>query len=623
MKNIFTKISILFSLLTLTHKSIGQCEIGQVDTWVIVYSYDGWAEETYWELGPAGSGCGNETLISGSNEEVGCGVGGPTGENGMPDNGVEFYNLCLEQGQSYDLYFFDSFGDGGLAFDVYQNGLLTGAYFGTGSGNIWTFEAGYFPAPAYDSPCGAAQIFPDGENLNLETYSCIAAFSEINPPGFACGPYGMWCEADATQSAWAFFVAEEGKTYEISTCNSGTNFDTQIAVWKNDNCGDIWSSELISANDDSWTGCNEGDGYTSTCFAGCLEAGATYLIQIDGYFGETGTVELSVKTFEGSTFMESVVQDVICPAQDGTPPTGAIYPSVYGIGSDFSCVWTGSGGFFADTPYINNIYPGTYFLQLTTACGETFTSEYTINQPELWDVEISVIDASCPQTGDGVISVDANGATPGYTYFYDGPGQFFGEGQTFENCILGNYTAVITDANGCNYFENISIGANDNLVVEIGPDTTICMGEELIFNGPNGLNYLWGDGFTGQNYTFNSNDWDTGVAALVLTVWTDDGCSDSDVAVITIEECIGIEEELLGTFLVYPNPAVNEISLTTENAEAISFEIIDIKGSLVINGSLLSNPRSINVAQLPVGIYTIRVLSDTRVLETSRFVIQR
>jgi hypothetical protein len=623
MKKIYIQFSILLGVLFSALPTFGQCDFGEVDTWIIVYSYDGWAEETYWEIVPGGNGCGNGTLVSGSNEEVGCGIGGPTGENGMPDGGAEFFNLCLTEGQAYDLYFFDSFGDGGLAFDVYQNGILTGMYFGTGAGNLWSFEAGVYPFPSYDTPCGASQILPDGENLNLETYSCISAFSEINPPGLACGPYGMWCEGDATQTAWAYFIAEGGKTYEISTCNGGTNFDTQIAIWKSDDCGNMWDAELISANDNVWGGCNESNPYTSTCFAGCLEAGAVYFIQIDGYYGQTGNVELSVVTYDGPTYLETQVFDVICPALDGTPPTGAIYPSVFGIGSDFSCVWTGSGGFSSTAQYINNVQPGTYFMQLTTACGEQYTDEYVINQPTLWDVEISTSGTSCPDAQNGVISVDASGATPGYTYYYDGPGFFAGEGQTLSNAILGNYIVVVTDANGCTYVEEVNVSTSDDLTIEIGPDTTICMGEELIIEGPDGLNYLWGDGFTGQNYTFNSNDWDEGVAALILTAWTDDGCSDSDVALITIEECVNIEEMSSGTFVLYPNPAIDEISILSNTNGATIYEIYDLQGSLVQKGSLNSNPQTIQISSLQAGLYTLRLTNTNEVLDNSRFIVLR
>ncbi|MDZ4752619.1 MAG: T9SS type A sorting domain-containing protein [Flavobacteriales bacterium] len=623
MKNIIQSLLISGVLIIAAMPAHSQCDVGEIDTWIVAYSYDVWAEETYWEIVPTGNGCGNGSLASGSNEEVGCGIGGPSGENGMPDYGAEFANICLVDGQSYDLYFFDSYGDGGLAFDVFQNGLLTGTYFGTGAGNVWTFQAGYFPYVAYDSACGAAYIAPDGASLSLQTNNCIASFGEIQPPALSCGTYGMWCEGDATQTAWAYFLPEAGLTYEISTCNPGTNFDTQIAIWKGTDCGNVWDFELISASDDTYGGCNSGNAWASTCYAGCLQPNEMYFVQIDGYWGQVGNVEITIKSFDGETFLNTAVNDVNCPVGEGQPVSGSIFPSVFGMGSNFDCVWTSSNGFNSQDPYITNVGPGTYNLQLTTPCGEVFTGQYVINQPTQWDVEISVTNSSCPESTDGVISVDASGGNPDYEYYYDGPSNFSASGQTVDYCPMGTYIVAVVDANGCVYAEEITIDTDDDFTVELGLDTTICLGEDVLFLAPNGLNYLWIDGSENQTFTFNSNEWGAGVSAVLLTASTDDGCIDTDVVLVTVEVCIGVDEMTESSFVLYPNPASEKIILRTDRNSNYQYNVIDASGRIVSVGRFNSEVNEISIDGLESGFYTISISGEAEYLENLKFMILR
>jgi|LauGreDrversion4_2_1035121.scaffolds.fasta_scaffold300525_2 hypothetical protein len=121
-----------------------QCGAGYTSATLVLYT-DSWGYENYWEIVTSGSGCGVGTVASGGNSTyVGCtGNGGGSGGTVLPSNSiVEAGPFCLVADEEYDLIFVDSYGDGGLLFELYLNGVLTGIFLGTGNGNVWNFTVG-------------------------------------------------------------------------------------------------------------------------------------------------------------------------------------------------------------------------------------------------------------------------------------------------------------------------------------------------------------------------------------------------------------------------------------------------------------------------------------------------
>ncbi|MFM9006025.1 MAG: hypothetical protein ACKOSR_11065, partial [Flavobacteriales bacterium] len=302
---------LLFSIVSI--QSLAQC--GPDSTLISMYvTVDPWGEENYWEIVPTGNGCGNGTLYFGANELVGCAGTAPAVDGGYPDNSLfEVPPFCLPTGQIFDLIFVDSYGDGGPVFEVYENGSFAHTYVGGGTGNTWTFEVGNSGLPPYDSPCGALEIIPNGEGVLLDNSSCVAQASEPRPAGGNCGLFGVWCEGNATNTAWAYFIAEANVTYEITTCNEGAGFDTQIALYKSEDCQGWNSFELIAANDDMAGGCGATNVYSSRIYASCLEAGSAYYIQVDGWEGAIGSAIVSVTAVDVPNTLEAIFNNIRCP----------------------------------------------------------------------------------------------------------------------------------------------------------------------------------------------------------------------------------------------------------------------------------------------------------------------
>jgi hypothetical protein len=471
MKTFFT----LFAALFFAAAANGQCLPGQVEVTLVMHT-DAWPYENYWQLNVAGTGCTDAPLYEGANTNVGCaGTAADNSINGYAASSTIVVGpFCLDLGADYEIVFVDSYGDGGLVIEELENGQLMHAFTGTGFGNTWTFTTGVTNIPSYDSPCAAESITADGPSVSFNNTNAIGALGEVSPPGGPCDVFGYWCEGAATNTVWASFIPTASDvSYEISTCNPGTDTDTQIAIYKVTDCFNFSTYELISSNDDQIGGCGNGAFYASTTYTSCLEAGQLYLIQVDGWSGAVGNIELSVRTYNSSLSWEASISSITCPLDKGQTGDGAILPYSIGAGANFDCVWTGPDGFTSTSHFLTNLGPGDYTLVATTACGETYTNSYQITQPNPWIVTSEIVNPSCEANNDGIILVVPSGATGPYTYgWIDEAGTPISNNNPLTGVGLGTYTLSIADANDCLYpftftLTDCTVGVEEISAVEL------------------------------------------------------------------------------------------------------------------------------------------------------------
>ncbi len=606
-------ILLFLSISLFVSKSVSsQCLAGEVALTMNI-AVDAWGQETYWELVPTGSGCGNNTIASGSSTNVGCIGNDPIDDSGYIDNTVVSEGpFCLVIGESYDLIFVDSYGDGGLVFELLEDGSFSHNYVGGGDGNTWTFEAGNSGLPFNDSPCGASEIIPDGVAVEMTNSSAVIQLSEPHPAAGGCGIYGFWCDSDPniSNTVWAYFTAVDGVAYEITTCNDNPGFDTQLALYHTSTCNDFSTFELVSSNDDMQGGCATANGYSSLMYASCLIPGDIYYIQLDGWQGAVGTTLLSVSTYAGEVNMYSSVNNINCPLDKSEQPNGAITPYIVGSGADFTTTWTGPNNFTSNENYLTGLGPGTYNITVTSACGEIFTDQYQINQPSSWNVAGTGIGPDCATSGNGSVALTVSGATAPYTYAWVGPENFLSVAEDIADLDFGSYQITITDDHGCTLVQTYQLNPVNDLSFDLGADTTICLQDDVIVFGPVGLNYSWQDGSINQFYVIHAADWDLGPHALILTASTDDGCSYSDAYLFTVEVCDGVENENEELVSIFPNPATDHIILNFAHANSpINLNMYDASGRLVLSRNYNSGNNVWIDLDYPAGVYTLDIQS--------------
>lgn len=164
----------------------------------------------------------------------------------------------------------------------------------------------------------------------------------------------------------------------------------------------------------------------------------------------------------------------------------------------YSYAWGQSGA--PDSPGLTGVTAGTYPLTLTDANGCTLVDSATVTSAIPIVATVNTTPATCADTNDGsATATDVSGGVPGYTYNWgNGPA-----GSQQNNLAPGDYSLLITDADGCTFSVPFTIDSPPAIeVLSSQTDSVRCYGEA---NGSAGIEigggvtpytYDWGNGFT-------------------------------------------------------------------------------------------------------------------------------
>ena len=157
---------------------------------------------------------------------------------------------------------------------------------------------------AGDEPCTAMELSTDGSTMMVNNESATTAADEVIPEGTEnCGSDNQsWCsfgdEPVLNNTLWFTFTAPESGSVMVNTCSENNTVDTQLAVYEAGDCNDFSTFSLVSANDDAPFCGSGGSNFASTTTACGLTAGETYYVQVDGYEGASGDIEISAMATE-------------------------------------------------------------------------------------------------------------------------------------------------------------------------------------------------------------------------------------------------------------------------------------------------------------------------------------
>ncbi|RSC93649.1 HYR-like domain-containing protein, partial [Tenacibaculum singaporense] len=111
----------------------------------------------------------------------------------------------------------------------------------------------------------------------------------------------------------------------------------------------------------------------------------------------------------------------------------------------------------ATTEDVNGLGVGTHNVTITDANGCIALADVTITEPPVLSLSLLGSDLSCGGS-DGSIDLTVSGGTAGYTYLWN-------TGATTEDLsglTEGTYTVTVTDTNGCQEVDSITLVSNDN-----------------------------------------------------------------------------------------------------------------------------------------------------------------
>ena len=203
---------------------------------------------------------------------------------------------------------------------------------------------------------------------------------------------------------------------------------------------------------------------------------------------------------------------------------GSIDLTVTGGTSPYSYFWNDGSG-MEDR---NGLSVGTYSVTVTDANGCETTGVYAITEPDALTASSAFSDISCFGANDGSIDITIAGGTSPYAYSWS-------DGASVEDRSAlspGNYTLTVTDANGCQVVETVTISEPAQLVLSTATTDVLCFGEAtgavdlLVTGGTAPYSYTWTNGAI----TEDLNNLTAGTYSVTVT--DANGCTATETIVI-------------------------------------------------------------------------------------------
>jgi hypothetical protein len=173
------------------------------------------------------------------------------------------------------------------------------------------------------------------------------------------------------------------------------------------------------------------------------------------------------------------------------------------------------------------------------------------------------------------------------------------------------YSVGVVDMNGCLGSDNIVVIGYPEVIVNLGADTNIWDASVTSYtvDAGNGFStYAWSDGTT----TTQTYDVTPGADSNVSVIVTDaNGCSGTDTVIVDF--VLGINAFEASTLKMYPNPAVDQVTIELSNFKNVSevnVTFFTITGQTVLNQKVSVNGNAyvgtFDVSTLATGTYFVQ-----------------
>ncbi|MCB0608831.1 MAG: gliding motility-associated C-terminal domain-containing protein [Lewinella sp.] len=199
---------------------------------------------------------------------------------------------------------------------------------------------------------------------------------------------------------------------------------------------------------------------------------------------------------------------ISCPEESD----GALGATVQGGTPPYAYAW--SNGSASAGP--QGLTAGDYTVTITDQKGCQVTASSTLLAPPPIEASLTSVDPAC--FGDKVGQIQVVDVTGGVTpYVYAINSRPFSSAPLFANLDVGVYNVKVQDAAGCEWSQEITINQPEELVVDLGPDVTISLGDELELNAQ-------------TSYEVNLFKWSSTVPVVCFGDTLDSNCPDPIVA---------------------------------------------------------------------------------------------
>ncbi len=277
---------------------------------------------------------------------------------------------------------------------------------------------------------------------------------------------------------------------------------------------------------------------------------------------------------------------------------GSASVSALGGTSPYNYTWSnGTTG----TSTANNLQAGTYLVTVSDANGCTVSSQAIVSNISGPSVNsITTSDNLCFNSNDGEMNIAPGGGTGPFSYSINN-GTTTQMTGTFNNLAAGNYTVIITDANGCTVDSAFIISQPTAVVLAVASSNSTCSNS----NGGITLTAIGGTG----SYSYSING---GITYQTSNTFISQSAGTYNVIV---QDQNGCTVTGIADIIDAPGPAVQSVTpvnLTCNNSDDGQVTVTAIGGTAPLQYSLNNGATfqsSNQFSNLTPGIYNI-IVSD-------------
>ncbi len=312
------------------------------------------------------------------------------------------------------------------------------------------------------------------------------------------------------------------------------------------------------------------------------------------------------------------VQDALCAGGE----SGSITATAQGGVPTYLVTWNGPDGFSATGNTITGLAQGTYCATVSDLLGCTYQECVQVGEEEpitiiLSSPEFDGVNITCFGANTGTIANNVAGGTPPYMFNWEGPNDFGFQGPNPDFLFAGEYCLTITDANGCEATECITLTQAEGVEIEIVANvfangfntscsevcdasltTTLTGGAQPIT-----LSWLGPDGYTSADADLEA------LCPGLYTLTTTDANGCTQVATVSIAAPPAIDVQLASPLYA----GGTEISCFGFSNGAINANAAGGVGELSFNWSGPNGFSAVtqNLIELAAGTYTLEVVDAT------------
>ncbi len=336
------------------------------------------------------------------------------------------------------------------------------------------------------------------------------------------------------------------------------------------------------------------DGSTGNSFQG---GPGSYSAVVTDFAGNSATLPAVLNTYT-PLIIESISTDVSCFGLCN----GSINLNFISGTGPYLIQWSDGSVGGNNLP---NLCAGIYTAEVTDANGCVFVVQDTIFEPAPFTNTPDVQNVSCYGYLDGWIFHNIQGGTEPYTYSWNYDPLNFESSAIY--LYAGDYSTTVTDANGCQYQETITVNQPDTLSYSV----------ELFIEGGLGVGEVQMTTYGGTPpYSWNWVHGDTNEDTFIPEVFTSyciisdaNGCAIQTDNFTTLTSVNELETNLH----IFPQPARDHFTIS-QSANFDEARIFTATGQEVKRWNKSQLKRELSVEELPSGMYILQLKRGQTIL---------